>query len=473
MMKKLVHILFLSIAAMLPLQAATYYVSSSSGSDTNTGTSSSAPRKTLAGLTGKKTGNTILLKRGDIFFESMSGFSNCTIGAYGSGDKPVLCGFTILRGNSSWTQESAGIWKLDMNTSASFYGHGCNAANKYYGNIGTIYDPATDTVYGNLVSSASELSSEGDFFTSGEWAPGNITSSTYRYLRMKSASRPGALCFATYEEAITSMTNCTISDIAIVGFGGNGINEITGCTITGCDLDIIGGSIQIGTRTSWARYGNGIQCWISTSPNNNNTISNCQITRVYDTATTIQGNSVNGSHPTNINFTANRIGWCRQGFEQWTSTDGAPVVFENCSFSNNTLFCCGENKFTGSSARTTDVAFLAYRSPSAAITVSGNLVYGSNYRYFQENVGGFSGNEVYLVNNGYILYYYLAGVANDKIYPTADVQTVLYKKFTGDTSSITIVTSGSSADTAAKNTVLSALAYVSPVPSATEFEAYK
>ena len=473
MMKKLVLLLMLSIASMLPIQAATYYVSSSSGSDTNTGTSSSAPRKTLAGLTGKKTGNTILLKRGDIFFESMSGFSNCTIGAYGSGDKPVLCGFTILRGNSSWTQESAGIWKLDMNTSASFYGHGCNAANKYYGNIGAIYDPATDTVYGNLVSSASELSSEGDFFTSGEWAPGNITSSTYRYLRMKSASRPGALCFATYEEAITSMTTCIISDIAVVGFGGNGINEINGCTITGCDLDIIGGSIQIGTNNSWTRYGNGIQCWIDASPNNNNTISNCQITRVYDAATTIQGNSVNGTHPANIHFTGNRIGWCRQGFEQWTATDGALVVFENCSFSNNTLYCCGENKFAGTSARTTDVAFLAYRSPSAAVTVSGNLVYGSNYRYFQENVGGFSGNEVYLVNNGYILYYYLSGVANGRISPTADIQTVLYKKYTGDTSSITIVASGSSADTAASSAVLTALAYVSPVPTASEFGEYK
>ena len=62
MMKKLVLLLMLSIASMLPIQAATYYVSSSSGSDTNAGTSSSAPRKTLAGLTGKKTGNTILLK---------------------------------------------------------------------------------------------------------------------------------------------------------------------------------------------------------------------------------------------------------------------------------------------------------------------------------------------------------------------------------------------------------------------------
>lgn len=473
MRKRIVIITFFLFAVCFNSRGTTYYVSSSSGSDSNAGTSSSAPRKSIAGLSGKKNGNTILLKRGDIFFESMSGFSDCTIDAYGSGDKPVLCGFTILRSNSSWTEESSGIWKLDMNASSAFYGHGCNAADKYYGNIGTIYDPSTDTVYGNLVSSKSELSSEGDFYTSGEWSPDNISSTTYRYLRMKSASRPGAFCFATYEEAITSMTNCTIRNIAIVGFGGNGINGITGCTISYCDLDIIGGSIQIGTRTSWARYGNGIQCWISASPNNNNNISNCQITRVYDTATTIQGNSVNGTHPTNIHFSNNRIGWCRQGFEQWTSTDGTPVVFENCSFSNNTLFCCGENKFTGSSARTTDVAFLAYRSPSAAVTVSGNLVYGSNYRYFQENVGGFSGNEVYLVNNGYILYYYLAGVANDRIYPTADVQALLYKKFTGDTSSITIVTSGSSADTAAKNTVLTALAYVSPVPSATEFEAYK
>ena len=218
-MSKKVFLGLLLFLSVFPYgQAATYYVSSSSGSDTNIGTSSSAPRKTLAGLSGKKNGNTILLKRGDIFFESISGFSNCTLGAYGSGDKPVLCGFTILRSKSSWSQESAGIWKLDMNASASFYGHGCNAADKYYGNIGTIYDPSTDTVYGNLVSSASELSSEGDFYTSGEWSPGNITSSTYRYLRMKSASRPGALCFATYGEAVTSMTGCTISDIAIVGF---------------------------------------------------------------------------------------------------------------------------------------------------------------------------------------------------------------------------------------------------------------
>lgn len=473
MRKRIVIITFFLFAACFNSRGTTYYVSSSSGSDSNAGTSSSAPRKSIAGLSGKKNGNTILLKRGDIFFESMSGFSDCSIGAYGSGDKPVICGFTIIRNASSWTEESSGIWRLDMNVSSSFYGHACNAANKLYGNIGTVYDPSTDTVYGNLVSSAQELVSEGDFFTSGEWATANITSTTYQYLRMKSASRPGALCLASYEDGISSMTNCNISNVAVVGFGAHGISNITNCTITDCDLDIIGGSIQTGSRTSWARYGNGIQCWISSSPNNGNTISGCQITRVYDTATTIQGNSVGGTHPTNINFTGNRIGWCRQGFEQWTTTDGNPVVFENCSFSGNTLFCCGENKFSGSVTRTTDVAFLAYRSPSAAITVSGNLVYGSNYRYFQENVGGFSNNEVYLVNDGYILYYYLSGVANSRIYPTSDVQTILYRKFTGDTSSITILAKGSSADTSAKNTVLTALAYVSPVPTSAEFEAYK
>jgi hypothetical protein len=77
------------------------YVSSSAGSDANAGTSAAAPYKTIAkakAMMRANTGDQLLLKRGDTFYETFgywakggaSAAEPMVIGAYGDGDRPVV-----------------------------------------------------------------------------------------------------------------------------------------------------------------------------------------------------------------------------------------------------------------------------------------------------------------------------------------------------------------------------------------------
>ncbi|MDE3183782.1 MAG: right-handed parallel beta-helix repeat-containing protein [Bacteroidota bacterium] len=117
--KKSTQILFLLsfLLSSFPIFATTYYVSSSSGSDYNSGTSSSSPWQSLSKVNSFynfQPGDNILFKRGDSFYGNISinnsGNSGnpITFGAYGSGAKPVITGFTWI---SSWTNLGGNIWE--------------------------------------------------------------------------------------------------------------------------------------------------------------------------------------------------------------------------------------------------------------------------------------------------------------------------------------------------------------------------
>lgn len=101
-----VAITALCLTAQNPLaDAATYYVSSSQGNDTNSGTSVDAPWKSLEKVYRKQysankftAGDSILLKAGDSFdgplkiMNSGSSGSPITINRYGAGSKPIIYG---------------------------------------------------------------------------------------------------------------------------------------------------------------------------------------------------------------------------------------------------------------------------------------------------------------------------------------------------------------------------------------------
>ena len=101
--------------------AQTYYVSSSQGEDSNPGTSSSAPWKTLSKVNSTKfqPGDQILFKSGDEWAENegininYSGTANNRIvfGSYGNGTKPEISMAYKLTGN--WVDQGNNIWRLD------------------------------------------------------------------------------------------------------------------------------------------------------------------------------------------------------------------------------------------------------------------------------------------------------------------------------------------------------------------------
>ncbi len=111
--KQIIKIIFyLCMCLCMPIAAATYYCSTA-GSDQHTGTSDSTALATLPAAKAKLHSNdTLLLKRGDVFRDTLdlSGISNPVLGAYGQAGlaKPVICGSAAITG---WTPSGKGsIW---------------------------------------------------------------------------------------------------------------------------------------------------------------------------------------------------------------------------------------------------------------------------------------------------------------------------------------------------------------------------
>ena len=101
--------------------ATTYYVSSSTGNDANSGTSSSTPWQTIGHVNGQtfQPGDSILFKRGDVWNESLaprsSGSSGnpITFDAYGTGAAPNLTGYYAVP-STAWVLVSGNAWKAPL-----------------------------------------------------------------------------------------------------------------------------------------------------------------------------------------------------------------------------------------------------------------------------------------------------------------------------------------------------------------------
>ncbi|MGA8838319.1 MAG: hypothetical protein WCF74_00280 [Candidatus Sulfotelmatobacter sp.] len=101
--------------------ATTYYVSSSTGNDGNNGTSSSTPWQTIAHVNGQtfQPGDSVLLKRGDVWNESLapsssgSSGSEITFDAYGTGAAPNLTGYYSVP-SPAWVHVTGNAWKAPL-----------------------------------------------------------------------------------------------------------------------------------------------------------------------------------------------------------------------------------------------------------------------------------------------------------------------------------------------------------------------
>jgi parallel beta-helix repeat protein len=107
------------------IASATDYYISSTGNDSNNGLSSSTPWKTIAKVNSSfsslKPGDRILFNRGNTFYGTLvvtasgSAGNPITIGAYGTGETPIITGFTAITG---WTNEGNGIYSKVITSEA-------------------------------------------------------------------------------------------------------------------------------------------------------------------------------------------------------------------------------------------------------------------------------------------------------------------------------------------------------------------
>ena len=101
--------------------ATTYYVSSSTGNDANSGSSSSTAWQTIAHVNGQsfQPGDSILFKRGDVWNESLAPASSgssgnpITFDAYGSGAAPNLTGYYAVP-PTAWALVTGNAWKAPV-----------------------------------------------------------------------------------------------------------------------------------------------------------------------------------------------------------------------------------------------------------------------------------------------------------------------------------------------------------------------
>jgi parallel beta-helix repeat protein len=111
--------LLVSLCVSLTSAATTYYLSSSLGNDSNSGTDPSSAWQSLDRLNsynGFRSGDNILFKRGDTFYGGITvSSSGLTFGAYGSGNDPEITGFTTV---TSWNNLGGNIWESSNSVSS-------------------------------------------------------------------------------------------------------------------------------------------------------------------------------------------------------------------------------------------------------------------------------------------------------------------------------------------------------------------
>lgn len=396
--------LHLYTQGVLPqVKLTTFYVSSSKGNDENDGLSEATPKRRISEIP-KKEFVRLRIKCNDIFFERVYGFNYSIIESYGKGEKPVICGFKILKDTSLWTYEKNDIWSIELSDESNFVGYKkVNSLHKYtVNNVGVIYDSKLDKPYGHLVSNFDSLKMNGDFYMSSQHSASYFEKNPFSKLYWRNEKNPkkmGNLAFSMYDVGVTSMNNCTIRNIAVVGFSIHGISGCNNCFIENCQIDLIGGAAFIRDKDPWCRYGNGIEFWQNAS---GNYVTGCLISRTFDCATTIQGNPVNKVVVKDNHFVNNRIYHCRQAFEHFLNDQGKDYgsQYENCSFRCNIAFEMGNNEFSSPEPR--DCNILSYEIRKKTIDIYNNVFFGGNHMYGSWKNVGKQHNTIYLYPDQYL-----------------------------------------------------------------------
>lgn len=231
------------------------------GSDANTGTSPSAPWKTLAKVwnhsysPGFAPGDSILLKRGQVWREAMEGFASSgaagspiTIDAYGTGANPIVQGSRDLSAATKWVSQGSNIWRYAAPT-----GIGKDVGLLIFNN---------EAAYGVKKDSAAKLTTQGDFYYDfvGD------------YVNLYSTSNPG-LFYSHIEGTIQrtmwffdGQSYVTMRNLTLQYGGWIALSVANGChhlTFEYLNIRWIGGAYP--SKDTLRRDGNAFETWGSVS----------------------------------------------------------------------------------------------------------------------------------------------------------------------------------------------------------------
>ena len=348
-MRKSLYILTYCIIAVFIVSSSAHaqellplvYVSSSEGNDANNGTTPETPFKTIK--KGVSRGSKVLLKAGDIFYESLYA-TDRIVSRYGKGSNPTLIGFKRLI-EPRWEKVDNNIWKLRL-ADDNFTGYN-EVGPSLLNNIGCIHEYDKDLIHGCRRQYLSKLSRDWDFWQT-EHHERNIDPNEFNYIYLYLTTNPNDLKLEfAVSEFCAYLERTSIDHINFFGFG-YGIECKTKTNVRYCRVDAMGGREWLG-QDVFASLGNGIEFYISQDMEDC-TIEGNYISRCYDCGITIQAYGCGKSTPRNFTIQDNLIVNCCQGWEDFLR-NAPEVVYENCVFRNNIVLNSGESGFSYSETR--------------------------------------------------------------------------------------------------------------------------
>lgn len=431
------------------------YVSSSIGSDTNSGLTADVPFKSIA--MALKKGKVIYLKAGDVFYEYVS-VSKKELIRYGEGKNPELNGFRYLY-KGQWEKRGDCVWYLDL-TDVKATGYPAKGSSEL-NNIGCFYEPDKDQIHGRRCESIKKLKADWDFYqgdTHDFHDKGNLCfDGVYLYLDGLNPNELN-LAISVGSHYGLSLGDALVENVNVKGFGTGGINLIGTCSVKGCRIDMVGGSMMLNSQETVC-LGNGIDFWLY------RTSSDCiiegnYISRCYDCGCSIQGARAGRATPKNIVFRDNLITDCCQGWEDFLRND-SDVKFENCRFENNIVINAGESGFGYPESRKKRCNVLGnnYEGDKGMI-IRRNTFIGGNYYCSGAYQGNYKsniweGNIHYIPRGAYLLSNYIGSqdVIEVPESGSAKIEIAKYRELTGDKSTKFKVCSVSRINTLSKRTI--------------------
>ena len=342
------------------------YVSSSKGNDSNSGLTQNAPLKTIAKAL--KTGDVIYLKSGDIFYENVV-IRRGSLSKYGGTALPVVSGYKRIK-KPNWEKVEENIWRISL-TDGNYTGFD-RRVSSMSNNIGCVHEYDKDLIHGRKVQFKKELKEDWDIWQTEHHTKEETVAADFDYVYLFLHEDPNNLKleFSTGFTAV-EISNATIDGIRFEGFG-FGISAGSRTTIKNCEIDAMGGKVQI--TSGYVCYGNGIEFWI-TKGLHDALVENNLISRCYDAGCTIQGRV---DSPRNIVFRKNTIVECCEAWEDFLTNQDPNMKFINCYFEDNIVVNSGNTSGFG------------YKNRSKYCHVLGNNFLGNRGMVIRRNtfVGG-------------------------------------------------------------------------------------
>jgi hypothetical protein len=372
-MKRLLLILLCGLG--LTAGATTYYVSSSDGSDSDSGLTQALAKATLSWVNGVtfSAGDSILFKCGDTFrgsiYQNEDGNASAYIvyGSYGTGARPKILGAKDLSATGDWEVHSGNVWK----TTAT---------------LGTAQNDISNLIFNNEESCGFKKKSIDSLNAQGKFWYNSTDDLVYIY----STSNPGT--FYTHIEAAghhdinqgllkwinSSYIKIENLDIRYSSAAGIETEASDHIIIEDYDVSWIGGEWLFTTGSDLRRLGNGLSFALT---NDNIIARNGTVSECFDAGISPQA-WVDASSMTNMWFYNNIITNCWYSYETWSAST---YTLSNVHFFNNTCVDAGEGWSNSVNQRpdlnnASHVIMWALTGTATNVTIRNNIFLGgTNY----------------------------------------------------------------------------------------------